>query len=177
MYDKIHYKLKKKKRPVHQLYHGNSLYDITHTLCMTSCSVWMTSHEFFMTSHTYMYDITLDIFMTSYTIYMISHILLSWQNNDCTWHLTYYIWYHSHCICVITQMTHTSLLMCRCINDITTSMEVITLGIRMISFTLYMTSHSHFMSSMLSIYDITTTVYCIGDISSPIPVTWQPLYL
>ena len=52
-------------RPVYQLYHTNSLYDITHTLCMTSLSVCMTSHEHFMVSHPYRYDITKCIFMTS----------------------------------------------------------------------------------------------------------------
>ena len=52
-------------RSVHQLYHTNSPYDITHTLCMTSQSVCMTSHEHFMTSLPYKYDITHSIFMTS----------------------------------------------------------------------------------------------------------------
>ena len=52
-------------RPVYQLYHTSSLYDITHTLCMTSQSVCMTSHEHFMASHPFRYDITKSIFMTS----------------------------------------------------------------------------------------------------------------
>ena len=52
-------------RPVYQLCHTNSLYDITHTLCMTSQSVCMASHEHFMMSHPYRYDITKTIFMTS----------------------------------------------------------------------------------------------------------------
>ena len=59
-------------RPVYQLYHTYSQYDITHTLCMTSQSVWMTSyeqfmtsHQHFMTSHPYRYDNIKSIFMTS----------------------------------------------------------------------------------------------------------------
>ena len=51
-------------RPVHQLYHTNSLYDIKHTLCKTSQSVCMTSHKHFMTSNPYRYDITHSVFMT-----------------------------------------------------------------------------------------------------------------
>ena len=35
----------------------------------------MTSHEHFMTSHPYRYDITSRVFMTSYPIYMILTIL------------------------------------------------------------------------------------------------------
>ena len=42
---------------------------------MTSHSVCMTSHEQFMTSNPYRYDIISSIFMTSYAIYMISPIL------------------------------------------------------------------------------------------------------
>ena len=52
-------------RPVYQLYHTNSLYDITHTLCRTSQSVCMTPHEHIMTSHPYRYDITHSVFVTS----------------------------------------------------------------------------------------------------------------
>ena len=49
-----------------------------------------------------MYDITHSVIMTSYPIYNVSTILLSWLHNDYTWHLTHNIWHHSHCICVIT---------------------------------------------------------------------------
>ena len=73
-----------------------------HIICMTSYSVCTTSHEHFMTSLPYRYDITSSIFMTSYQIYMISPILLSWKQNEYTWHLTHCIWHHSPCICVVT---------------------------------------------------------------------------
>ena len=121
--------------PVYQLYHKHSLNDITHTISVTSYSVCLASPEPFMTSHLSMYDITPIIFMTSYPLYMISHLLLSWQQYDYTWHLTHYVWHHRHFICVITQMTtHTSVLMYRCIDDITRSMVVITLVTHMTSY-------------------------------------------
>ena len=69
-------------RPVYQLYHTNSLYDITHyvwhhsqyawhhmnTLCVTPIQVW--HHK------EYIYDII--------TIYMISTLLVAWKHNDYT---------------------------------------------------------------------------------------------
>ena len=81
--------------------HPLSVWHHTHYI-MTSHSVCMISHEHFMTSHTYRYDIISSIFMTSYLIYMLSPKLLSWKHNDYTCDLTHYIWYHSHCICVVT---------------------------------------------------------------------------
>ena len=104
--------------PVYQLYHNNSLDDITQTLSMTSYSVCMASHEPFMTSHWSMYNITPIIYMTSYPIYMISHILLSWQHSEYTLNLTHYIditatlsvsahrWQHIHLyLCITVLMT------------------------------------------------------------------------
>ena len=38
-----------------------------------------------------MYDVTPIIFMTSYQIYIISPILLSWKQNDYTWHIYEYV--------------------------------------------------------------------------------------
>ena len=61
---------------VYQLYYTDSLNDITHYMYdITFSSVCMTSHEHFITSLLYRYDITSSIFMTSYPIYMISPIL------------------------------------------------------------------------------------------------------
>ena len=48
----------------YQLYHSHSLYDITHTIRVTSYSVCMLSQEVFMTLHPSMYNITPSIFMT-----------------------------------------------------------------------------------------------------------------
>ena len=134
-----------------------------------------------MTSHHYMYGITPSTFMKWYPIYVMSHVLLSWQHNDHTWHLTHYIWHHRHCICIITQMTHTSVSMYRSFDDITTRMEIITLVTCMTSYTLYMTSHSHFMKSRISIHDITTTAFMTSDFlymtSHPRFRISYPLYL
>ena len=135
-------------RLVHQLYHTNSLYDMTHTLCKTSQSVCMTSHKHFMTSNPYRYDITHSIFMT-------------WQQ---------YIWYHHYCFhenTTIPDITPTiyditatvSVLQHPLYQSITTVLEVIPLGTHMTTYTLYMTSQSHFMTSFLSIYDITATAF------------------
>ena len=88
-------------------------------------------------------------------------------------------------------LTSQALYLCHhtcCIEDITTSMEIIILGIRKTSWTLKMTSHSHFMTSILIIYDITTTAFMTWDLqymmsrprsmtSHPYTVTSQPLYL
>ena len=58
--------------PGYQLLHTHSLYDITHTICVTSYSVCMLSHQLFMTLYPSMYSITPRIFMTSYPICMLS---------------------------------------------------------------------------------------------------------
>ena len=58
--------------PRYQLYHTHSLYDITHTVCVTSYSVCLLSQQLFMTLYPSMYNITPTIFMTSYTICMLS---------------------------------------------------------------------------------------------------------
>ena len=54
--------------PGYLLYHTHSLYDITHTICLTSYSVCMLSQLLFRTLHTSMYIFTSSIFMTSYPI-------------------------------------------------------------------------------------------------------------
>ena len=58
--------------PGYQLFHTHSLYDITHTIRVTSYSVCMLSQQLFMTLYPSMYNITPSIFMTSYTICMLS---------------------------------------------------------------------------------------------------------
>ena len=56
----------------YQLYHTHSLYDITHTIRVTSYTVCMLSHQLFMTLYPSMYNITPSIFMTSYLICTLS---------------------------------------------------------------------------------------------------------
>ena len=58
--------------PGYQLYHTHSLYDITHTVHVTSYSVCLLSQQLFMTLYTSMYNIIPSIFMTSYPICMLS---------------------------------------------------------------------------------------------------------
>ena len=54
--------------PGYQLYHNHFLYDITHTIRVTSYSVCMLSQQLFSTLHTSIYNFTPSIFMTSYPI-------------------------------------------------------------------------------------------------------------
>ena len=73
-----------------------------HQLCK-SLQVEYVCHHMHYTHHIHtVYDITHSIFMTSYPMYMKPPILLSWQHNDYPWYLTHSIWPHLHCICVIT---------------------------------------------------------------------------
>ena len=58
--------------PAYQLYHTHSLYDITHTLRVTSYSVCMLSQHLFMTLYPSMYNIISSVFMTSYPICTLS---------------------------------------------------------------------------------------------------------
>ena len=57
---------------------------------------------------------------------------------------------------------------------ITTILEVIPLGTHFKSYTLYMTSQSHFMRSFLSIYDITATAFMTSD---PLHMTSPPGFM
>ena len=83
-------------RPVHKLYHTNSLYAITHTLCMKSQSVCMTSHEHFMTSYPYRYDITHSILLWcyQYTVCDVIPIRL-WSQKVFMWCHAYRLWFHT----------------------------------------------------------------------------------
>ena len=58
--------------PGYHLYHTHSLDDITHTIRVTSYSVFMLSQQLFMTLYPSMYNITLSIFMISYPICTLS---------------------------------------------------------------------------------------------------------
>ena len=100
-------------------------------------------------------------------------IPLSWKHNDYTGRLTCHIWHHSHCICVITQMAHTSVSTYRSIDDITTSLWVITLGTHMTSYPIYIPTHSHYMTWMTMIYYITYTEFMTSDLLS---MTSYPLF-
>ena len=83
---------------------------------------------------------------------MITMLLLSWKHNY-TWHHTHYIWHHSHCICAATPAVSIG----------HNNFGSFPLGTHMTSYTLYMTSQSHFMTSFLSICDITTTAFMTSN--------------
>ena len=100
-------------------------------------------------------------------------IPLSWKHNEYTGHLIRHIWHYNHCICVITQMAHTSVLTYRSIDDITTSVYVITLGTRMTSYPTYIPSQSHYMTWMNMFYDITYMEFMTSDFFS---MTSYPLF-
>ena len=149
-----------------------------HTICMTSHSVCMTSHEHFMTSHPYRYDITCSIFMTSYPMYMITPILL--HENKTTipgispnvfdiiatasvWSHPLYQCFHNNYGSLHTWHTY----------DIINTLYHIKFRLYDIN-RQYLGHHKYCIHDIGSpMYYITSTVY---DISSPIPVTSQPLY-
>ena len=58
-------------------------------------------------------------------------------------------------------------------HDITTSVYVITLGTRMTSHPIYITTHSHFITSMIMFYDITNTAFMTSDL---LYMTSHPLF-
>ena len=131
--------------PLYRCHQKQGINYTTTTLCMISHRLYMWHHIQYacyqsncLWHHTPLCDrgthihYTCDITATNwchhsqhiygiiYNTYAIT-ILLSWQHNDYTWHLTHHIWHHSHCISVNTQMAHTSISMCHSIDDITTS--------------------------------------------------------
>ena len=70
-------------------------------------------------------------------------------------------------------MAHTSVLMYRSINDITTNVSVITLVTHRASYPIYITSYSHSMTSTIMFYDITNTAFMTSDL---LAITSHPLF-
>ena len=60
-------------------------------------------------------------------------------------------------------MAHTSVSMYHCIHDIT-SVLLITLGTPMTSYPIYIISHSHFMTSKITFYDITNIAFMTSEL-------------
>ena len=118
---------------------------------MTSLSVCVTSREHFIISHPYRDDIIQCIYDIISSIYDITHTAFM---------KTQQVYLTSHPPHLTSQPLH----LCghtRSNNAITIIMEVITLGTRMTSSS---TSHSDFMTSILSIYDITNTTFMTSDL-------------
>ena len=173
------------------------MYDITPTICTISCTLYKSSHLYFMRSHHIMYDITCIVFLTSLplyltlhplylchqdqcisyttpTLYMTLHTLYVWYNSQYAWHHMNTLWHHtrigmtSHTVSLwplnhisdinttafmktkqlyLTShplyLTSQPLYLCcntRCIDAITTIMEIIPLGTHITSYTLYLKS-------------------------------------
>ena len=79
--------------------------------------------------------------------------------------ITPFVYMTSHPLYLIPQPLHLFGHTCS-IDAITKLMEVITSDTRMTLYTVYTTSHSHYMKSILSIYDIINTAF----------MTSSPLY-
>ena len=72
-----------------------TIYDMSFTGCYITFTICVTSHN------DCFYDMTHSTFM-KYLLYMASHTAL-WQPKHCVLH-NHYVWYHTHCICVILYM-------------------------------------------------------------------------
>ena len=141
----------------------------SHPLYETSCPLYLCHHSNSID------DITATICMISYPIYMISPILLSWKH-EYIWHLTHHIWHHIHCISVVTpplSMPSQQLWKSSHLAHVWhhTLHHIHTYDIN----SQYLWHHKPCILNIRSpIYDITSMVY---NISSPITVASQPLYL
>ena len=109
-----------------------TIYDMSSTVCDITFTICVTSHN------DCFYDITHSTFMT-YPLYMASHTVL-WQQNHCVLH-SHYVWYHTHCICVITP------------------------NVSILSNPVYVWHHLHYMYEIIcNTYDITSTLYDIAPL-------------
>ena len=175
-------------------HHTHYIWHYIHCIWFIKPSVSIIPHLLSGWHHThYMYDVIFSMHGITWTLYDITPL---------------YVWYRTHyindIISNIYDITHTAFMTTqqlyltfhplyltsqplyhccqnRWIDDITTSKEVIPLGISMTSYTFYMKSHSQFMISMLSIYDITATAFMTSGLlymtSHPWFMTSYPLYL
>ena len=124
----------------------------TPTLCMTSqtihvisYSVGLLSEQLFRTLHTSMYNFTPSTFMKSYPICTLSPYRFHKNTTTIPGILTPYLTSQPLYLCHHTD-GNTSVSTYRSIDDIKTSVYVITLGTRMTSYTIYLPSHSHYMT-------------------------------
>ena len=184
------------------------MYDITCIVFLTSLPLYLTLHPLYLCHQDQCINYTTPtLYMTLHTLYVWYNSQYAWHHMNTLWHhtrigmtsQTVYLWHYNNIhpinatAVMKTQLYLTShplyltsqpLYLCcntNCIDAITTIMEVIPLGPRMTSYTLYMTSQSHFMTSFLSIYDITATAFMTSDplhMTSPRGfMTSCPLYL
>ena len=133
-----------------------------------TCDIVLSTHAITTTVYDvislYIYHHPQYIYDIISSMYAIT-ILLSWQHNKYSWHLTQYIWDHSHCICVITQMVNTSVLMYCSIDDIHQVCKSSQLA------PVWYHTQSHHIT--FTIYDINDHVlwhhkHCIHDFRTPL---------
>ena len=74
--------------PKYQFYQTQCMYDITATICMTSCALYMTSHPLFRTSHHFMYDIKSTISDLTATVSVSSHPHCRWYHSHYRYDIT-----------------------------------------------------------------------------------------
>ena len=142
--------------PLYWWYHTNCIYEISSSIYVNIISI--------------VYNNLLTIFVPSQPLYlcltsslsMISHPLCDITQRYMT----------SHPLYLIPQPLHLFGHTCS-IDAITKLMEVITSDTRMTLYTVYITSHSHFMTSILSIYDIINTAFMTSDL---LYMTSHPLF-
>ena len=185
------------------------VYDITCTVFMTSLPLYLTLHTLYMCHQGQCINYTTPtLCMTSHTVHVWHYILYAWHPMNTLSHHTrigmtshpVYLWHHIHYNCYhpycFHENTTTIPVISPTIFDITATTSVWSYpfyrcyhnnyvshhtGTHMTSYTLYITSHSHFMTSILSIYDITNTAFMTSDLlymtSHPQFMTSHPLYL
>ena len=185
------------------------MYDITCIVILTSLPLYLTIHPLYLCHQDQcIHYTTPTLCMTSHALYVWHHSPYAWHQINTLWRHTHigmtsqrvYLWHHnnvydinatafmktqwlyltSHPLYLTSQALYLCCNTC-CIVAITTIMEVIPLGTCMASYTRYITSQSHFMTSFLSIYDITATAFMTSDplhmTSPPGFMTSRPLYL
>ena len=146
------------------------LWNHTHYIWPRIDAISVTTSTLLMISHQlYLWDLILYI-LTSYSLYTITYSLYLYNHTNCTWvsHPPF-PWYHTLCIYDISptifDTTATPSVWSHphywCHHKI---MEVIPLGTHMTLYTLYIRSYSHPMTSILSIYDITSTAFMTSDL-------------
>ena len=147
--------------PGYQLHDTHCLYDITHTIRVTSYSVCMLSQQLFMTLYASRYNITPSIFMTSYSKCTLT--TYCFHDNTSIPDISPTIFGITATVSLSSPRWHTHLY--RCITLSMTSQQVCKSShLAHIWHHTQSTSHSHFMTSMIMFNDITNTAFMISDL-------------
>ena len=178
--------------PLYVILHPLYLCHQTQCISYNTSSLWMTSQTLYVWHHIQYAWPNMNPLWHHTPICMIPHQLY-------LWHHIHYIWYHPCCfhdnsttfhplyltsqplyLCLHTDDTHI------CIDVLLNWRHHSKYGSHytlkcMTTYTFYMTSHSHFMTPVISFHDITTTAFMTSDLlymkSHPQFMTSNPLYL